>query len=82
MTTVPFTQLECLFSCALAANKGQLWAPVGKDYRRAHALLRRGLIEPLHGRKGEGIEHYKLTADGRLYIERERSKARQHSKEK
>jgi hypothetical protein len=63
--TIPFTQLDVLSKCVRDDARGLLYCPRGSDYKRAHALMRRGLIEPVHGRKGEGEEQFRPTAAGK-----------------
>lgn len=62
---VPKTQMETLRRADEATKRGLLFCPTGEHYKRAHALARNGLLEPIHGRKGEGVEQYRPSAGGR-----------------
>jgi hypothetical protein len=62
---ISLTQLAVLGKCAMHDAKGNLYCPVGADFKRAHALVRLGLIEPIHGRKGEGEEQFRPTEEGK-----------------
>lgn len=62
---LPDTHYAVLLECKRYEYRGWNFAPTGADYKRARALVRRGLLEPTHGRKGEGVEHFRLSAYGR-----------------
>ena len=59
------TQYHVLLECTRATERGFNYVPTGADFKRAKALVRRGLLEPVHGRKGEGEEWFRLSAYGR-----------------
>lgn len=59
------TQYTVLLDCQRITGRGLKFIPTGADFKRAKVLVRRGLLEPVHGRKGEGEEEFRLSAYGR-----------------
>lgn len=60
-SNIPFTQLDVLSQCVREDARGLPFCPKGADAKRAHALVRRGLIEVI----GHVEDHFRPTAAGR-----------------
>jgi hypothetical protein len=63
MSKLPDTQYAVLLKCVNATRRGRNFVPTGSDFKRAHALVRRGLLAPVHGRRGEGEEWFLPTQE-------------------